>query len=97
MSTNRKIAAALILAMLCTALCASLLIACGVFHVCAGEDCTVCSCLNFAEKICEMLVAALVTTAVFASLVALGSICFLNTGAGVARLTPTRLKVRLLN
>ena len=97
MCINRKIAIALMLAMLCTVLCASLLIAFGASHVCAGEDCTVCSCLNFAEKICEMLVAALVVATLFATSVVLRSFDFLNTGAGVAELTPTRLKVRLLN
>ena len=96
MRTNGKIAIAIILAMLCTVLFASLLIACGAYHACSGEDCTVCACLNFSEEIARLLV-AFVFAIGFAALLTIKTLAFVDTGAGVAELTPITLKVKLLN
>lgn len=97
MRSNRKAAIILVLAVIFFVLTASVLIACGTDHVCHEEGCTVCACLSLVSEICATLALALASAMLIDAAAVLIIRGFRDTGAAFERLTPTVLKVKLLN
>ena len=97
MNGNRRIAAILVIAVIFVIICAATLSVHGADHVCVGDNCRVCAYLNMLSEIYKLFAIAISYAAVTALDFAIGARAFRDLGAASVRLTPTMLKVKLLD